>query len=110
MAASNAGLKSATRTRSNGGTPPAGPTHNASNGLRDGGRSRGTPEYEIFFSNAVLSRVSGAGIRRPAILLAGNLERNAGRLKCGTPDLAQPIASFRVWCRGDNAFALRFEG
>src|SRR5579872_5800209 len=87
MAASSAGLKSATRTLSKGGTPPAGPGHGASSSLftgRGGAWKRG---------NDLLSIVRDS-------------DRSGRRFKCRAPNLAQLVAGFLIGLRLHYSVAL----
>src|SRR5882724_7509031 len=80
MAASRAGLKSETHTRSKGGTPPAGPTHGASNGLfaRTGVGKPAASDRSMGFLSKVawLFRFDTADVPGPAILTRQGADSN----------------------------------
>src|ERR1700723_2986132 len=106
MAASSAGLKSATRTWSKGGTPPAGPTQSASRGFATRGAERAS---EAALKRPHIGWISSA---RCAILPAAGLKRNrsAHGRECGTPDLLEPLPSLCVRRRRDDALIIALEG
>src|SRR6202521_3340335 len=97
MAASSAGLKSATRTWSKGGSPPAGPTHGASSGFSGRGAEKASEAAPSVYRVNFVSKVS--------ILL-----RSCCGRKRGAPDLAQPPANLRIGRGLGNAFVIPFEG
>src|SRR5258708_1049152 len=83
MASSSAALKSATRTLSNGGTPPAGPTHGDSNGLfaRAGGGNPAASDRSMGFLSkmAWLFRIDTADVPGPGILTRQGADSNVAR-------------------------------